>query len=459
MPTPLGIVRSTYELTEHALRFTSDDALSGSEDLPWASVREGCTAAMAGMAGRGMPDLPRWAPAKLEWLMLSRIDSDARAFSRALPQGDARDALVEAVRRRLGTRWLGEGLSLAEARRRLDPQGASQWGAWKVAGLVLAVLAALLALLFVLAQLLHPMFLAPIAAAIGAWMVGRACSGLRDASAAAGLARTPVGRARPGLVALEGQAVSAETTTTLITGRNAVWWDVTVEGLSEDTQRVGEWRQIAVRHGGRIDRIDIEDDSGRLAVWLPEATLLLKVQVWESERDALPSCGSQWLDEMGYPWRSERRLRVTERCVEVGQPLYILGTLAKRRDVRAQPPAQGLDRLVESLRTGRWRRELVTAAPPSLRVLLAVLIGFLDLFTGVGRGGERPHQPPGGDPPSIGPDAAMVWKGEPRAPFLVSDHPQPAALSILRRRSLVWGGFGLAAMVLSVQQFAELLFG
>jgi|PlaIllAssembly_1097288.scaffolds.fasta_scaffold366125_1 hypothetical protein len=58
VPTALGMTQSTYELADDGLHFTSDDPMGASEMLPWASIRQGATAAMAGMGGRGMPDLP-----------------------------------------------------------------------------------------------------------------------------------------------------------------------------------------------------------------------------------------------------------------------------------------------------------------------------------------------------------------------------------------------------------------
>ena len=64
MPTPLGKTQSTYALDDDALRFESDDPLGGgSMTLDWSSISHGGTAAMAGMGGRGAPDMPDWIPA------------------------------------------------------------------------------------------------------------------------------------------------------------------------------------------------------------------------------------------------------------------------------------------------------------------------------------------------------------------------------------------------------------
>ena len=75
VPTALSVTQSTYEFAADGLHFTSDDVMGASESLPWASIRQGCTAAMQGMGGgRGAPDMARWIPAQLEWLILSRTD-------------------------------------------------------------------------------------------------------------------------------------------------------------------------------------------------------------------------------------------------------------------------------------------------------------------------------------------------------------------------------------------------
>lgn len=97
VPTALGMTHSTYELTDGALRFESDDPMGGDEDLRWDTIQCGATAAMAGMGGRGAPDPPNWVPAQLEWLVLSRTAGGGKAFMRVLPQGGERAAMVAAV--------------------------------------------------------------------------------------------------------------------------------------------------------------------------------------------------------------------------------------------------------------------------------------------------------------------------------------------------------------------------
>lgn len=165
MPTLLGKTQSTYAIDDDALRFESNDPLGGGAmTLTWSSILHGGTAAMAGMGGRGAPDMPDWIPAQLEWLLLSR--SGGEPLMRPLPQGASRDALVAAVRERLGSRWLGEKLELKDAQRRMDIQS-SEWSTLKVIGIVVAVMASLVLLVMALGILLHPVIMVTVGVALG----------------------------------------------------------------------------------------------------------------------------------------------------------------------------------------------------------------------------------------------------------------------------------------------------
>jgi hypothetical protein len=455
VPTPLGATQSTYELTDHGLRFTTDDTFGGSETLSWASIRQGGTAAVAGMGGRGAPDLANWVPAQLEWLLLSRTERGGKAFMRALPQGGDRDALVAAMQARLGPAWIGARLPLKDAQNQLGITEGT-WSTLKVVGIVVAVLAMLVLLFLVLILLMHPVILVPSGIALGVWLCRRGLAGLRDGRAMTITAPAKAGSAALGLVRLEGRAVTNETSAAAISGRASVWWDASIHLMYQDSDQADEWRQVAARHGGRTDVIEFEDDSGRLLVWLPGATLLLETQTWESDKDSLPAPGVALLNQLGFPWNGERRIRVTEQCLAAGQPLYVMGTLDERRHLPEPAEAGAIDRGLQLLRSGQWRRALVGAMPPPLSMVVAVLIGYLDMLTQIGRGGERRPRDIVAAPPSIAPNARVVWKGYNSRPFVVSNSPESAALSALRQRSLWTLGFGAAALCFTLYQVIEL---
>jgi hypothetical protein len=454
VPTALGITQSTFELAEDELRFTSDDVMSGNQTLPWASIRQGCTAAMAGMGGRGAPDLPNWVPSEMEWLVLSRTPGSGPAFMRVLPQGSDRDAIVGEVQARLGAGWIGDHLPITDVQKRLGITEGT-WSTLKVIGIVVAVLASLALLLIALSLLTHPIITIPAGIAVGTWLCRRGLRGLSDALAVANAPTSKASSAALGLVELEGRALASSPTAAAVTGRSSAWWDVTVSVWSEERSGKGHWSQMAARHGGRIDLIELEDDTGRLPVWLPGATMLLDARTWETGKDVLPPEGVALLDELGFPWDGQRRLLVREQCLEVGHTLYVLGTLDERANLRDPSEAGPLERGLQQVVSGQWRRTVVGAAPASLRVIVAVLIGFLDIVTQVGNGGDRALREAVIAPPEIAPSALVVWKGRGGRPFLVSNRTEHDALAALRKRSLWTFGAGAAVLCYVLYQIVD----
>jgi hypothetical protein len=436
VPTPLGITQSTYEFVDDSLNFTSDDPMGASETLPWASIQQGCTAIMAGMGGRGVPQMAGWIPSQLEWLLVSRTVGGGKPFMRVLPQGPDRAALVTALQARLGpARWIGEGLPVTDAQQRLGMAGGS--GTLKGFGIVFGAMACLVGLLFLLGLLAHPVIFTPLGFLIGGWTCREGLAGLRDAISVANTPTAKASSAAVGLVKLEGRAITDHPSPAGFTGRPSVWWDVTVSLWYEDSDKNGAWQQVAARYGGNSEVIELEDDSGRVPIWLKDATLLLSARAWDSEKDELPAQGLALLDELGFPWTRNKSMRVVEQCLEANGRLYVLGTLDERGHVAAAEPLRGSDRWVHLLRSGEWRRALVASVPAPVRIVVAAVIGYIDMMVKLGRGGERPKA--SGvqeEPPAIAETALLVWKGRSGRPFVVSNLPETAALAGLRRRSL-----------------------
>jgi hypothetical protein len=207
LPTPFGDNAASFELAGDELRFASQNPLGGGrEAVRWDAVREAGTAAVDLPGGRGGPDLAAWVPDRMEWLVLSRSDG-GRSLMCALPRGPERDAVVAAVRDRLGARWIGEGLPLQDAQKRLGIASSQRGETLRVIGLVVSVLGLLFALLLLLAIL--SVFLLPAGFALGAWLFHRGLAGLRDALAIANTPPARVTSAALGLVELEGRAIAA----------------------------------------------------------------------------------------------------------------------------------------------------------------------------------------------------------------------------------------------------------
>jgi len=428
-------VTSSYELTSEGLHFRSDAPMGmGSELVRWHEITEAATAALDVPLGQGRgPDAARWIPERLEWLLVARSASKgSAAFMRPLPPTEARDAIVAGLRERLGSRWVGERLPLqaAQERFRISRRGDTL----KVVGLVLSVLAVLLAML-VLFTIASAFLLLPAGFLLGGWIFRRGLNGMRDALQMAGTPTAKVSSAAMGTVELEGRAVTEHASPAGASGRPSVWWDVAVDVWS-DSKDDGGWNQVMARHGGSVGMLMLEDATGRMPVWLRDADLLLQEHSWESGKQALPEAGVALLKETAFAWNSGKRLRVRETRMEANGHVYVHGTLDEARHLPAAGEATSLARALRSLRTGSWRKPLLRWLPTLLRAPVGIAFAYLDMLFSIGRGGERAQQPQDAPPPVLDPSSVLVWKGRAGRALIVSDRRETEAITQLRKRSL-----------------------
>ncbi len=444
-PSPLGDFSSSYELTPEGLQFRTEAPMAGgSELLRWDAMAEGATAMVDLPAGKGGPDMPRWMPGHLEWLLVSRASSGARAFMGPLPASDARDAIVAAMRERLGRRWVGERLPLQAAQKRFRISDGGD--TLKAAGLVLAVLGVLFVLLLIVV-FASVLLLIPAGLVLGVWFCNRGLNGLRDAMHMANTPTAAAASAAAGVVKLEGRAVTDRPSVAAVSGRPCVWWDVAVD-VYYDHDEDGGWRQVMARHGGSADMLVLEDATGRMPVWLRDAILLPQEHTWESGTDVLPAAGVALLAGTAFAWNSGKRLRVRETRMEANGPVCVFGTLDEARHLPAAGSEHGITRLRRWLRTGAWRNTLLGALPAPVRAPVAVAIAFLEMLFGIGRGGERAQPAQEAPPPALGPSQRLVWKGRSGHALVVSDHRETEATVQLRKRS--WWSIGIGAVILFI---------
>jgi hypothetical protein len=433
-PSPLGDVSSSYELSAEGLQFCCDAALGkDAQMLRWDAIAQAATAVVDLPAGKGGPDMPRWMPGRLEWLLVSPSGPNARALMRPLPAADARDAIVAAMRERLGSRWVGERLPLPAAQKRFRISGGSD--TLKVVGLLLSVLAALFVLLLLLVTLVSALFLLPAGFLLGGWCFRHSLTGLRDALQMANTPTAKVCSAAMGLVELEGRAITERPTAAGVSGRPSVWWDVAVDVWSDDKD-YGGWNQVMARHGGSADMLLIEDATGRMPVWLRDADLLLQEHTWETGKHELPERGVALLEGSAFAWHGGKRLRVRETRMEANGPVYVFGTLDEARHLPAAGDERGIARLKHSLRTGAWRNALLRWLPVLVRAPVFIAISYLEMLFMVGHGGQRARQPGDAPPPALAPSAVLVWKGCAGPSLIVSDRRENEAIAQLRKRSL-----------------------
>ena len=142
--------------------------------------------------------------------------------------------------------------------------------------------------------------------------------------------------------------------------------------------------------------------------------------------------------------------------MEVGGPVYLLGSLDEARHLPAAGEEHGLAGLVRALRTGTWRKSVVRATPELMRPPVMILIGYLDLVTSVGHGRERAERLEDAPPPALPPEAVLVWKGRAGRPFIVSNQRETRALAHLRKRALVLVGLGVAVLCYGLYEVIKL---
>jgi hypothetical protein len=451
-PSPLGDFSWSWELSHEGVRFSSDAPMAPpSELLRWDAVTQACTAGLDRRERRTGPERPHWMPERMEWLLVSRSDQRG-AFMRPLPSSDARDAIVAALRERLGSRWVGERLPLASARRTFHvPEHGGTLNVW---GIVLTALLILVVLLVVFAVATSLLAL-PAMFAAGALTFHRGLKGLRDALQAANTPTGKVTSAAMGLVELQGCACTDAPSPAGVSGCLSVWWDVTIEAWDSDGKDSG-WRPLLSRHGGSSALV-LEDATGRVPVWLRDADLMLQEHTWESGQDALPASGMALLESTRHTWAGQRRLRVRETRMEVGGTLYVLGTLDEARRALVDGRQGGrLSRWARTLRTGQWRSAAVQWVPGFLRMPVAVVIGYLDIVSTAGRRGGRARRLDDAPAPEVAGDGLLVWKGRARRAFIVSDRREADALKQLRARSLWLIGGGVAVLSMSLHQIIRL---
>ena len=292
------------------------------------------------------------------------------------------------------------------------------------------IIGAAFALIIVFVILLGIVLL-PLLVAAGLWCFRKGIIGLRDALAVANTPTAKVSSAAMGLVELEGRAVTERPSPAVVTGVPCVWWNMQVEVWQRRTSgrhRGSSWVQVMARSGGQVDTLWIEDDTGRMPVWLRGADLLLSEDVWEKGKNELPPGGLQLLAGTPFAWDGSKRVRVREQRMAANGQVYVLGTLDEAHRMKAP-------RRIE------WRKNLIDFTPALLRGPMLVAISYLELLGGVSSSKQQDVQPP-----NLDASAVVVWKGSAGKPLIVSNERETAAASQLRKRSLWYIGIGIAIL-------------
>lgn len=259
----------------------------------------------------------------------------------------------------------------------------------------------------------------------------------RDRLAMQGTATARAASAALGLVELSGRGYAEHVRPSPVTDTPALFWEVEVhQRLRRGNHRA--WRRIFSRSFA-VGTLDVEDDTGRIPVWTHRAEIVHTTETWRSKDGMPPAGGLTLVAALGLEWpeRSSRSpMTITEKRIPSGAPVYVIGTLAERRQIPARP-TPWLARVL-----GRW-----ASTSPRLDGQ-----SWPDAFRFVAQGGKRwvardlQTLVPEWSPPDMAGERVLVWKGDRGRPFVIAASGEDAARRALLRRMLLFIAAGAALM-------------
>jgi hypothetical protein len=265
----------------------------------------------------------------------------------------------------------------------------------------------------------------------------------RNKLAVSGTATAKASSAAIGLAELLGRGSAADVKEAPVSRTPCLFWSVEVHQWSTQSKRRG-WQSKLHRSFG-VETLELEDESGRVLVWTRGAEIITVKQVWRSEDGDPPESALRLVAATGIPWpqrSSAHPMKITEERIAVDGPLYVMGTLAERRQIPDTPKAP-------------WTRFLTRWADTAPRLDDQSFIAALRFaFQGGRRWLAREFQPavPRWTPPNVDQHQVLVWKGDQGRPFIIAGLLEPDALKALSRRAWLYilGGGGLMAGTLLV---------
>jgi hypothetical protein len=274
----------------------------------------------------------------------------------------------------------------------------------------------------------------------------------RNRLAVSGTATAKTTSAAIGLSELSGLGHAENPSDAPVSRVACLFWSVEVHQWQKRGKRRGWNRKL--ERSFRVDTLELEDGSGRMLVWTRGAELIHVEQVWKSENGNPPDAGLRLVDSVGLKWpepSSGYPMKITEKRILAGGPLYVMGTLSERRQIPEQPRSF-LPRLL-----GRW-----ADAAPRLDDQ-SFVAAFRFASQGARRWLARDLQPvfQRWSPPDVDPHHVLAWKGDQGRPFIISGLLEREAMTALSRRAWAYilGGGALMAGTLfaAVSKLTEVM--
>jgi hypothetical protein len=264
----------------------------------------------------------------------------------------------------------------------------------------------------------------------------------RNRLAVSGTPTAKASSAAIGLAELSGRGYAERVSNAPITKTPCLFWSLEVQQWQTRPKR--RWTTPVSRSFG-AEMVELEDDSGRVLVWTRGAQIIPVKQVWRSEEGNPPEAALRLIAASGLRWpepSSRNPMKITEERVESGAPLYVMGTLAERRQIPDNPTS-----FLTRLLTG-WADSSPRLAAPSF------FAAFRFASQGARRWFARDLQAlvPRWTPPNVDRHQVLVWKGDQRRPFIISGLLERDAMKALSRRAWLYilGGAALMAGTLLV---------
>jgi hypothetical protein len=265
----------------------------------------------------------------------------------------------------------------------------------------------------------------------------------RNRLAVSGTPTAKASSAAIGLAELAGRGHADEVSDAPVSRTPCLFWSVNVQRW-EKRQKSRGWNKKLDKSFG-VETLELEDSSGRVLVWTRGAQLISIKQVWRSEDGDAPEGAVKLAAAAGFAWperSSSNPIRVTEERIPSDAPLYVIGTLAERREIPDKPTAF-LPRLLHRWANSKadWNGQ---SFPAAFRFASQVGRRWL----------ARDLQPviPRWSPPHVDLHQVLVWKGTHQRPFIISGLIEREALGALSRQAWLYilGGGALMAGTLLV---------
>ena len=260
----------------------------------------------------------------------------------------------------------------------------------------------------------------------------------RNRLAVSGTATAKASSAAIGLSELSGLGHAGNPSNAPVSKSACLFWSVEVHQWQKRGKRRG-WNCKLQKSFG-VETLELADASGRVLVWTRGAELIRVKQVWKSEDGNPPETALQLVAATGLTWperSSGYPMKVTEERILADSQLYVMGTLAERRQI-PEKPTSFLPRLL-----GRWADMAPRLDDQSF------VAAFRFASQGARRWLARDLQPvlQRWSPPNVDPHQVLVWKGDQGRPFIISGLLEREAMTALSGRAWAYilGGGALMA--------------